>query len=117
MVTNVPYELQPRAPGMLETTTTMMAGESHTHRRISWAAILGGVILVVTVQLLFSLLGAGIGLDTVNINAGTTPNASSIGIGAARGGSSAASSPWHSAGMRQLGLPALSCAGMACCTA
>ena len=82
MVTNVPYELQPRAPGMLETTTTMMAGGSHTHRRISWAAIFGGVILVVTVQLLFSLLGAGIGLNTVNTNAGTTPNASSIGIGA-----------------------------------
>ena len=82
MVTNVPYEPQPRAAEMLETTTTMMAGGSHTHRRISWAAIFGGVILVVTVQLLFSLLGAGIGLDTVNTNAGTTPNASSIGIGA-----------------------------------
>ena len=82
MVTNVPYEPQPRATEMLETTTTMMAGGSHTHRRISWAAIFGGVILVMTVQLLFSLLGAGIGLDTVNTNAGTTPNASSIGIGA-----------------------------------
>ena len=82
MATNAPYEPQPRTAGVLETTTTMMTGGLHTHRRISWAAIFGGVILVVTVQLLFSLLGAGIGLDTVNTNAGTTPNASSIGIGA-----------------------------------
>lgn len=66
----------------LETTTTMMAGGSHIHRRISWGAIFGGVILVVTIQLLLSLLGAGIGLDTVNTNAGTTPDASSLGLGA-----------------------------------
>ena len=69
-------------PPVLETTTTTMGGGSHVHRRISWAAIIGGVILVVTVQLLLSLLGAGIGLDTVNANAGTTPDASSLGIGA-----------------------------------
>ena len=66
----------------IETTTTLLAGGSHIHRRISWGAIIGGVILVVAVQLLLSLLGAGIGLDTVNTNAGTTPNASSLGIGA-----------------------------------
>jgi hypothetical protein len=55
---------------------------THTHRRISWAAIFGGVILVVAIQLLLSLLGAGIGLDTVNTNAGSTPAASSLGMGA-----------------------------------
>jgi hypothetical protein len=63
-------------------TTTMVAGGAHTHRRISWAAIFGGVILVVAVQLLLSMLGIGIGLGTVNVNAGTTPDASSLGIGA-----------------------------------
>jgi len=66
----------------LETTTTVMSGGTHIHRRISWAAIFGGVILVVAVQLLLSLLGAGIGLGTVNTNAGTTPDASSLGINA-----------------------------------
>lgn len=71
-----------RGPGTLETTTTMVNGGAHTHLRISWAAIIGGVILVVTVQLLLSLLGAGIGLGTVNVNAGSTPDASSLGIGA-----------------------------------
>ena len=71
-----------RGTGVLETTTTMIGGGAHTHRRISWAAIFGGVILVVTVQLLLSMLGAGIGLNTVNTNAGSTPDASSFGIGA-----------------------------------
>ncbi len=77
------YNGEPPVRGpTLETTTTTMGGGSHIHRRISWGAIIGGVVLVVTVQLVLSLLGAGIGLDTVNTNAGTTPDASSLGIGA-----------------------------------
>jgi hypothetical protein len=71
-----------RPPGVVETTTTMAGGGSHIHRRISWAAIFGGVIMIVVVQLVLSLLGAGIGLGTVNVNAGSTPDASSLGIGA-----------------------------------
>ena len=71
-----------RDPAILDTTTTTIGGGIHTHRRISWAAIFGGVILVVAVQLLLSMLAAGIGLGTVNVNAGSTPNASSFGIGA-----------------------------------
>ena len=63
-------------------TTTMLSGGAHTHRRISWAAIFGGVILVVVVQLLLSTLGAGIGLGTVNVAAGSTPSATSLGAGA-----------------------------------
>jgi hypothetical protein len=55
---------------------------AHTHRRISWAAIFGGVIMVVAIQLLLSLLGAGIGLNTVDTNGGSTPAASSLGMAA-----------------------------------
>ena len=65
-----------------ETTTTVMGSGSHTHRRISWAAIFGGVILAVTVLLVLSLLGSGIGLSQVDVNAGTTPSAGNLGIGA-----------------------------------
>jgi hypothetical protein len=38
--------------------------------------------LVVVLQLLLSTLGAGIGLGTVNINAGTTPDSGNLGLGA-----------------------------------
>ncbi len=82
MATNTYNDPAARPAGVLETTTSTLGGGSHTHRRISWAAIFGGVILAVAVQLLLSMLGAGIGLGTVDVNAGTTPDASSAGIGA-----------------------------------
>jgi hypothetical protein len=62
--------------------TRVLSGGAHIHRRISWAAIFAGVILVVVLQLLLSTLGAGIGLGTVNINAGTTPDSGNLGLGA-----------------------------------
>jgi hypothetical protein len=67
---------------VFESTMTTLGSGSHIHRRISWAAIFGGVIMVIAVQLLLSLLGAGIGASTVNVNAGSTPDASSFSIGA-----------------------------------
>src|ERR1700716_1094025 len=77
------YDASPlRRAGVFDTTTTAGGYLTHTHQRISWAAIFGGVILVVAVQLLLNLLGAGIGLGTVNTNLGSTPTASSLGIGA-----------------------------------
>src|ERR1700682_6021586 len=77
------YDASPlRRAGVFDTTTTAGGYLTHPHQRISWAAIFGGVILVVAVQLLLSLLGAGIGLGTVNTNLGSTPTASTLGIGA-----------------------------------
>ena len=71
-----------RRTGVIETSTTVIGAGPHTHRRISWAAIFAGVVLTVVIQLMLSLLGAGIGLGTVNVSAGSTPDASSLGIGA-----------------------------------
>ena len=62
--------------------TTVLGDGHHIHKRIAWGALFGGVILAVAVQILLSLLGAGIGLGTVDINAGSTPSGSSFGIGA-----------------------------------
>ena len=69
-------------PSTVVSTMNRIEGDSHTHRRISWAAVAGGVVLVVVLQLMLSLLGAGVGLGTVNTNAGSTPMASTLGIGA-----------------------------------
>ena len=38
-------------------TVASMGGGAHVHRRISWGAVFGGVIIVVAMQLLLSLLG------------------------------------------------------------
>lgn len=81
MSTTYPDEPTRMRTGITDPVTTM-SSTIHTHRRISWAAVFGGVMLVVAVQLLFSLLGAGIGLGTVNVQADTTPTASSIGMSA-----------------------------------
>ena len=71
----------PILPGVPFDRGSLLSG-AQAHRRLSWGALLGGVILVVAVQLLLSLLGAGIGLGTVDTTAGTTPTASTLGIGA-----------------------------------
>ena len=51
-------------------------------KRISWGAVFAGVIIVLAVQLLLSLLGVGIGASTIDPAQGTSPQGSSIGIGA-----------------------------------
>ncbi len=52
-------------------------------KRISWAAVFAGVILAMVVQLSLSLLGAGIGMSTVDPLQGDTPGATALGLGAA----------------------------------
>ncbi len=65
--------------------TRIPAGEKlwpALNRRISWGAVFAGVVMVLAVQVLLSLLGLGIGLGTVDLQSGGTPNAGSLGIGA-----------------------------------
>lgn len=49
-------------------------GAARRVRRISWGAVLAGVAIVLFIQLLLSLLGAGIGLATVNPATGDGPS-------------------------------------------
>jgi hypothetical protein len=49
---------------------------------MSWGAVLAGAVVALSVQLLLSLLGLGIGLATVDPAAGDTPGAASFGIAA-----------------------------------
>ena len=72
----------PAPYGAASFETASLPDGAQARSRVSWGAILGGVVLVVLVQLLLSLLGTGIGLSTVDVNAGSTPDASSLGIGA-----------------------------------
>jgi hypothetical protein len=53
------------------------------HRRLSWGAVIAGVVLVLATHLLLSLLGVGVGFTTIDpAQQGGTPQASTLGIGA-----------------------------------
>ena len=51
-------------------------------QRISWRALLAGLVIVVAVQILLATLGAGIGLSMVHQQPDNTPDASSFSMGA-----------------------------------
>lgn len=52
-------------------------------KRISWAAIFAGIVIVLVLQITLSLFGIGIGASTIDPLEGETPTASSFSIGAA----------------------------------
>lgn len=52
-------------------------------RRMSWGAILAGLVVALGIFLTLQILGAGIGLSTINLTGRQTPSAGSLGIGAA----------------------------------
>jgi hypothetical protein len=60
----------------------LISKASYVHRRIFWAARFGGVVVVLSIQLMLSMLGAGMGYGTVNTHAGTAPDTTNLGIGA-----------------------------------
>ena len=63
--------------------TTSRPLQERAQVRISWGAIIAGVVLVIAVQLLLSMVGLGVGLGTIDPNtANGTPAASSLGTGA-----------------------------------
>ncbi|WP_207191649.1 hypothetical protein [Paracraurococcus ruber] len=52
-------------------------------RRVSWGAVLAGVVVALAAGLTLNLLGLGIGATTIDAAARDTPDAGSLGIGAA----------------------------------
>lgn len=72
-----------RAPGSTTVVEHAAGPGTGVLKRISWPAVFAGVALVLSVQLLLSLLGIGIGLSTIEPLEGTTPEAGTIGIGSA----------------------------------
>ena len=52
-------------------------------KRISWGAIIAGVVLALAINMLLGMLGLGIGLTTIDPATNGSPSASSLGTGAA----------------------------------
>jgi hypothetical protein len=61
-----------------------MAEDAHTTMvsRISWGAVLAGVVVALVTQILLNLLGIGIGAATLDPTVGDNPSAMSFSIGA-----------------------------------
>ncbi len=51
-------------------------------RRISWAAVIAGMVIAVAVQVVLSFLGTGIGMGTIDPMQYSTPSAGALGTGA-----------------------------------
>jgi len=68
------YVSEPYARPTLAVTAT------EAIKRMSWGAVLAGAVVALSVQLLLTLLGLGIGLATVDPAAGDTPGAATFGI-------------------------------------
>ena len=86
-MTEVVYELaelaRPARPNPSGATTAM--DEERTSillNRVSWGAILAGVVVALTTQVLLTMLGAGIGVATLDPGTGDNPAASTFSIAA-----------------------------------
>ena len=107
----------PSVPVSTVDTISAVGGGAHVHRRISWAAIFGGVILVVAVQLLLSLLGAGLGWERSISMAEERRPQQPWELGPGSGGSSVAVSRWEPEGLLPPGWQELKFVLMGCCMA
>ena len=66
----------------LEGRVVSTAAATSHFRKVSWGAVFAGMVIAVVVQLVLSLLGAGIGLSTIDPLRYNTPDASTFGMGA-----------------------------------
>ncbi|WIM09236.1 hypothetical protein [Enhydrobacter sp.] len=79
---SVPYGTVPGPAEVGSPVAPMALGQlTGVVKRVSWPAIFSGVVLVLAVEVLLDMLGAGIGLGLVNPG-GDTPDARGLGIGA-----------------------------------
>ena len=79
MSSTYPADARTSAGVRIATDTTVTGGSL---RRVSWGAIIAGMVVAISVQMVLSLLGAGIGLSTIDPLRYSSPDASSFGIGA-----------------------------------
>jgi hypothetical protein len=79
MSSTYPADARTPAGVRIATDTTVTNGSL---RRVSWGAIIAGMVVAISVQMVLSLLGAGIGLSTIDPLRYSSPDASSFGIGA-----------------------------------
>jgi len=50
--------------------------------QVSWGAVFAGAAIALVLQIILNMVGIGVGLSTIDVASGETPNASSLSIGA-----------------------------------
>jgi hypothetical protein len=65
------------------TTPVIAPNVIESFRRISWGAVIAGVVLSLITQFLLSMLGIGIGVSTIDPAAGGSPDATTFSVSAA----------------------------------
>jgi hypothetical protein len=66
--------------------TTTSAGYAYGDRpfaRVSWGSIFAGALIAMAIQLVLTLIGAAIGMATLDPGTGDNPSATALGVGAA----------------------------------
>lgn len=87
MIANPSYQQGPNVPNPGIAPTALINAEDVKYvaaiKRITWAAIFAGVVIALVVQILFSMLGTGIGVSTVDPMQHQTPDPEVLALSAA----------------------------------
>ena len=75
--------MQTEATGAVRAAAALPEGAPALPLRISWGAVLAGGIAAAAIAATLNILGAAVGVTTVDAVGRATPGASSLGIGAA----------------------------------
>lgn len=70
-------------PAPVVGTATSFETPANAFRRISWGAVIAGMVMAVVIQLVLGLIGTGIGLSTLDPMRYASPDASTLGMSAA----------------------------------
>src|SRR5437762_14388098 len=84
--TNDTNDMQAKREASLRARTTSVETSRSFDRpfaRISWGAIFAGAIIALATQLVLTLIGAAVGLATLDPATGQNPSGTTLGIGAA----------------------------------
>src|SRR3954471_9596355 len=74
----------PERPAEVRATEAVVPDDYRTVllNRVSWGAVLAGVVTALVVQLLLNMLGIGIGLGTLSAAGGDNPSPTTLSVGA-----------------------------------
>lgn len=71
-----------RVPPQLSSVSVQDDMRTIMLNQISWAAVIGGALMALVIQVILNMVGVGVGLSTVDPLSGDTPSAATLSLGA-----------------------------------